>query len=187
MAAMTARLAGMPPRQRTLLLLGLLVIVGALLWLMLRAPLTSLRLLHAERARLELTATDTAALLLQKRQLIAEVSAAMAAQAALTVSPAVEREMAARISAVNRVAVRHGVHIGGATPGPVRRALLFDEMPVDVEARGGYQALMDWIADLERSEPTLAIVRFELRPGDARSMLAMMIRIASYRTAGEQP
>ena len=91
------------------------------------------------------------------------------------------------ISEVDRIGTRHGVELSGAMPGPTRKAVIFDEIPFDIEAKGSYQSLVDWMGDIERSLPTLSIVRFEIRPSGTPPQLAMKIRIAAYRPLEPHP
>lgn len=187
MTALTRAFSRLPARQTNLLLIGLLLIVAALLWMLLRAPLASLRVLQAETGRLQATATDNAGLLQERRLLASQVTALTATLEQLDAPRNADRDLVALIGEVDRAALRYGVQTLGATPGPTRKALLFDEIPFDVEARGSYQALVDWMADIERSSPTLSLVGFELHPAETPPLLTIKMRIAAYRAVEAAP
>ena len=92
-----------------------------------------------------------------------------------------DRMLVDLIGAIDRAGSRHGVTLNGATPGPSRKTMIFDELPFDIEARGSYQSLVAWMADLEQTLPMLAIVRFDLHPTEQPAQLSMKIRVAAYR------
>lgn len=180
-------LAALPSRQLHLILAGLLLIAASLCWLFaLRAPLAQLRTLQSECARLEMTATDTT--LQRQNQQLAEQIATLARQlGAIDSSRSPDQMLVELISAIDRAGQRHGVTLNGATPGGLRKAVIFDEMPFDVEAHGSYQALIDWMADIEQALPTLAIARFDIHPSEQPAQLTMKIRIAAYRSQQAVP
>lgn len=183
-------LARVPARQLNLALIGTLVIACALVWLLaVRTPLATLRVMQAERARLEAVAaaTDTSGLRLQGERLAAEAAALSHDLDKVYMQRSADQMLVYLISEVDRAGTRHGVKLSGAMPGQARKVAIFDEIPFDVEARGSYQSLVDWMGEIERSLPALSIVRFEIRPADAPPQLAMKIRIAVYRSLEAHP
>lgn len=185
--AATRLLARLPPRQLHLLMAGLLLVAISLLCLVLRAPVQALQAARAERARLESTGTDSARLVRDNLQLSALIAAGRHDLDKLDEKLPADQLLVDLIGEVDRAATRHGVALGGAVPGPARKALIFYEMPFDVDARGSYQALVDWMAEIERSLPTLSIVRFEIRPDPVALQRIMKIRIAAYRSIEATP
>lgn len=185
-------LARVPARQLNLALIGTLVIACALVWLLaVRTPLATLRVMQAESARLEAVAvaaaTDTDGLRLQGERLAAEAAALSHDLDKVYMQRSADQMLVYLISEVDRAGTRHGVKLSGAMPGQARKVAIFDEIPFDVEARGSYQSLVDWMGEIERSLPALSIVRFEIRPADAPPQLAMKIRIAVYRPLEAHP
>ncbi|HUW38542.1 MAG TPA: type 4a pilus biogenesis protein PilO [Rhodocyclaceae bacterium] len=185
---LTSFLARLPARRLNLVLMGALLIACALTWLLaVRAPLASLRTMRAERTRLETAAADTAGLRLQNERLAAEVAALSRDRGKADWQGSADQMLVHLISEVDRAGSRHGVQIRGTIPGPTRKTVIFDEIPFDIEARGSYQSLVDWMEDIERSLPTLSISRFEIHPTDTPPRLAMKIRIAAYRPLEGHP
>lgn len=174
-------LARIEARQLQLLMVVLLALLAALLWLVaLRQPLAQLQALRAEHSLLESSAIDPT-LGRQTQQLHAEIVLLAQQLGAANLQRSPDRMLVDLIGAIDRAGNRHGVTLNGATPGPSRKTMIFEELPFDIEARGSYQALVGWIADLEQSLPTLAIVRFDLRPVEQPAQLSMKIRVAAYR------
>lgn len=183
----TARLARLSPRVLTAGMAGVLAIFGVLTWAGLSTPLRELRTMKAEQVRLEMTTSDSSVLILQNRQLAARIAQLDGNLAKLNGQGVSSPLLVETISAVDQAAKRHGVTLIGAIPGPARATLLFEEIPFDIEASGGYQALINWMKDIERTMPTLSIVRFEIRSGEPLAPLAMTFRIATYRLPGGTP
>jgi Tfp pilus assembly protein PilO len=185
--ALNDALARMPARQLRLIMGGLLAVMAAVVWtLLLRQPVATLRLQAAERARLELVERNPAA---QQKELAAleRASQQMIARLAPPAARASTQQFqSALIGELDLAAARHGVRLAGATPGQVRTVARMREVPFDLEASGSYQALLEWMAEIERSQANLAILRFELRPADTTGLLAMKIRVSAY-LLGEAP
>ena len=174
-------LARLPSRQLHALLMCLLALLAALLWQWgLRLPIGQLQVLRGERSVLEASAID--ATVQRQIQQIEQANLALSRQlGTLDAQHTSDRILVDLIGAIDRVARRHGVVLDGATPGPVRQSVIFDEVPVDFEARGNYQALVDWLVEVEQTLPTLAIVRFAMQPAGPSGQLAIKLRAASYR------
>jgi Tfp pilus assembly protein PilO len=182
------RLARIPARQLNLLLAGVLVVVAALIWVFgIQTPLARLTLMRSEQARLTATAADPAALQQQNASLAAQIALLSRDLDKADLARSPDQMLVHLISEVDRIGLRHAVQLSGAMPGPRRRVVIFDEIPFDLDARGSYAALMAWMADIERSLPTLSIVRFEMQNTDAPPQLAMKIRIAAYRPQEPRP
>lgn len=185
MARLTASLMRMPARQLYLILGGLLAVAAALVWtLMLRQPLAALRLQAEERSRLEQVERTPAA---QKAELAAldRDAGAMAMKLAPPRPQGGGNDLPlAVIGELDRAAARHGVRLSGATPGPARIVARLTETPFDFEAVGGYQELIEWLADIEARQPNLGIARFDLRPSDKTGQVIMKIRVNVYTLGG---
>ncbi len=175
-------LARVPARQLNLALIATLVAAGALVWLFcMRTPLAALRSMQAEQSRLARAATDPAALMRQNASVVQEVAALSRSLGKDDVARSPDQFLVYLIGEVDRAGTRHRVELSGAKAAATRKAVIFDEIPFDIEATGSYQGLVDWMADIERSLPMLSIVSFEISPTDAPPQLAMKIRIAAYR------
>ncbi len=85
------------------------------------------------------------------------------------------------IGDLDRLAQRHGVSLNGVRPSAPRKVPSFDEATFEVAARGGYPALMRWLAELEAQSPSLAIAQFEISPATGAERV-ISVRIAAYRS-----
>lgn len=183
--ALLAALARMPARQLALLLGGVLAVIAALLWsVALRAPLAAMRAQQAEIARLSLVAAQPARTAQQLAALALEVDKLDKVLAGQTV-PGNSGERADQlqlrlIGEADRAAARHAVILRGAVPGPRRVVTGFQEVSIDVEAAGSYQALVDWLREVDAAG-TLAIVSFDLAAGDGAGGRVMKTRMAAYQ------
>ena len=186
-AAWVRELARVPQRQLQILLAGSLILLAILLWLLvLRLPVRQLHLLRGERSVLETSAMDVT---IQHRQQLVdhnnlELSHQLGALGAQHTSDGILVDL---IGTIDRVGRQHGIVLAGATPGPVRSSVIFDEVPFDIEAHGSYQGLVDWMTEIERILPTLSIVRFSIQPSpvaEASGQLNIKLRVAAYRIQG---
>jgi hypothetical protein len=179
--ALSAALARMPARQLTLGLRALQAIAAALLWaLALRAPLATLALQAEQRAQLAANRFDRGQLERQRAALALRLAALGRLPGQPSAQAGLDQLQATLIGAVERAAARHGVRLSGASPGPTRKLALFHEVSFEVGASGSYPGLLEWLVEIERTLPTLAILRFDLRGGTTPGPLEMKIRLAAY-------
>lgn len=183
MPALTAALARWPARQLYLVLGGLIAVAAALAWTLLRPPLAVLRLQAVERAALGQVDRDPAAQRGELAALERDASALAATLAAPAGRGGADELQMAVIGALDRAAALHGVRLSGATPGPGRVVARLVETPFDFEAAGAYQELFEWMAEIERSQPNLGIVRFDMRP-ETNGQVIMKIRVTAYTLGG---
>lgn len=180
-----AELARWPARQLYLVFGGLIAVSVALVWtLLLRSPLAALRQQAEERSRLEQVIPSPAAQHSELATLERDAKAMVGKLWAPGMHQGGSELQMAVIGALDRSAVRHGVRLSGAAPGPMRNVARLVESPFDFEAGGAYQDLFQWMAEIETSQPNMGIVRFELRPSDPKRELIMKIRIAVYTLGG---
>jgi type II secretory pathway component PulM len=150
--ALQRSLAALPARQLNLLAIGIVAIAAALAWtLAIRAPLATLRLQQARVAAL-----DASRPLAPAPALSAPGAPAQAPLAAPT-----PLDLIAAVSASARDA---GLAVGAAAPGPERTIAGLRQQTLDIEASGSYGALVDWMAGIEKNQPTVGITRLSLRP-----------------------
>lgn len=88
------------------------------------------------------------------------------------------------IGQLDALASKHQVQLVGVKPGSVNQVLMFDELPFDVEVRGGYAHLFEWLRDAERALHPLVLKEFRIATGD--NTLNMTLRVVSYRPREEQ-
>ena len=175
-------LGAMPARQLPLLLGGVLLIVGALLWSVgVRAPLAQLRLQQTERARLVAGGADPQRAVRDEQQLVADIAVIEKQLGFESVPLAPEQAQLRLIDGVQRSAERHQVQLRAVAPGPARALAGFDELPVDVEAYGSYAALTGWMAQLDNVAPTAAVLSFDLQAGTSAARRSVKLRMAVYQ------
>ncbi|NGZ85243.1 GspMb/PilO family protein [Duganella aceris] len=176
-----ARLGALPPRQFHLLGAAIMLAVAALLWsALLRAPMAQWRQAQTERARLAALPNDARPLDRRYVELNAHVRALEAGLGMSADAGSADRRQLELIGMVNRSAQAHGVRVLGAAPTPARVVASFNEMAFEVSAAGSYQQVADWLADLERAAPNLAVAQLELSHNPVSETRDIKLRIAAY-------
>jgi Tfp pilus assembly protein PilO len=182
MARLLRLLGALPPRQLHLLGVGLLLILAAGLWTFaLRAPLAALRVVQAERQRLETGSADPRLLAAQLAQVDGAIQTLSARLGLNAVHPAPAQMLVALVGDVNRLALAHGINVTAVTPAPDGQTLVFDQIGFEAQATGSYTALLAWMAAIEAAQANIAIVAFEMAPAKTAGQIHMTIRIAAYR------
>lgn len=180
-AAWIRRAAALPARQLHLVGAGILLIAAAALWLYaLRAPLTALRTVRAERAQLEAAGGNPRLLAAQLALLDSDAEALARRLGSGPVRPAAQM-LVGLVGDIGALAQAHGVELHAATPAPEEQALAFVQVGFDAEVSGSYAALLAWINAVEQSRPDLAVAGFEMRAAKTPGQVDMKIRIAAYR------
>lgn len=179
-------LGAMPARQLPLLLGGVLLIAGALIWSVgVRAPLAQLRAQQAERARLVAGGADPQRAVRDEQQLARDIAVIERQLGFDPVPLAPEQAQLRLIDGVQRSAEHHQVQLRAVAPGPARALAGFDELPVDVEAHSSYAALTAWMAQLDSVAPTAAVLAFDLQAGSGAARRGVKLRIAVYQRKQE--
>lgn len=185
-AGLFATVARLPVRQLHLLGAGLLLCVGASVWLFaLRTPLASLGALEAETARLQGAAADPQRL--ASRLALVNAESAHLLQRLGAARPAQGGQQLALADAIGRLAAADGVALRGVTPAPEQPVLTFGQAGFDADASGKYQALLDWMGDIERSAPNLSIAGFDMHSSKEGGVVEMKVRVAAYQPHGVAP
>jgi Tfp pilus assembly protein PilO len=180
---MTVRdvLSRVPARQLHLVGAAALLAASAALWFgTLRVPLSDLRALRAEQARLAQAGDGLAGLQAHASALEASVRS-LARQLG---ADGHADDQLGLVGQIGALAAANGVTLTAIRPAPKQQALAFAQAGFDVEALGGYDALLAWLDALERSAFRLAINRFELHATKSAGKLEMRARIAAYSTEG---
>ncbi len=89
------------------------------------------------------------------------------------------------IDRLDRLSVPRGVQLVSVTPGEPGEVLMFDELPYDVDVRGEYFALHEWLRAVEEDLRPMVVKRFEMSTGPRDEAVAMKLRLVSYRPRGE--
>ena len=168
------------------ILLGVMAAVVALAslesWLLLlRAPLLELRnqtTIHADLAATNAGGSETA---VQIERLSAELP---------RLEKALDGEQTARtddstilflMDTLGRTGTRQGVSLGSVRPGARRIVQGFEETIYDIEARGEYRSLYQWLREAQAGVAPLVVTGFTLRSIDEGARITLMLKLAGYR------
>jgi len=186
-ATLIRKAAALPRRQLHLIGAGLILIVAAALWsYALRAPLAALRAVRAEQAQLELVGSDPRLLGAQLAVLENDTGVLVKRLGAAPAQPPAQL-LVRLIGELGALAQAQGVTLHGVNPAPDDKVLAFIQAGVDADVSGPYASLLAWMNAIERAQPNLAIVSFEMRPGESAGQVAMKIRIAAFRPQESTP
>lgn len=165
--ALLQSLAAMPARQLNLVAIGTVAIAAALVWtLAIRAPLAALR---------------------QQQLRVAALQASRGPVPAPSVLPAAALEPPppapaplALIAAVSASARDAGLAVSGAVPGPERSVAGLRQQTLDIEASGGYGAILGWLDGIEAGQPAVGITRLALRAAPASPDRIVQLQLGAY-------
>jgi type II secretory pathway component PulM len=171
-------LAALPARQLNLIVGGVLVIALLLAWTLgLRAPLAAYRQHKAALATLEAASANN------------PVAAPLAAPGAVippTVAP-IAPEPLALIAAVSHSASQSGVAVSSAAQGVARTVGGVRLLTVDITASGSYAAILDWLAAIERQQPTVGINALTLEAPEDTDERSATLQLVIYDTGTPPP
>lgn len=176
------RIAALDPRVVLLLIAALLFLAVFESWVVLRAPLAELRTLNAAEQRLATVLLREAGMAAQLQRLAADLAKSeQAAQGAPL--RADDAMLPYLLTTLDGIAARHGVSLGGVKP-PTQRPLgAFDEVSFQVEARGAYGALHDWLHEVLKQVAPLVATDLSLRSADEGQRVALAVKLSAYRPA----
>jgi type II secretory pathway component PulM len=168
-------LVALPARQLNLVVGGAIVIALLLAWtLALRAPLAAYRQHKTALAALEAAGTATPG------------AAPPSASAAITPAPA-PPEPLALIAAVSHIAAASNVAVLSAAQGAQRTVGGVRLLTVEIVASARYTALLDWIAAIERQQPTVGIHRLTVEAADDTDDRAVTLQLVIHDTGTPPP
>lgn len=75
----------------------------------------------------------------------------------------------------------HGVSLGSVKPGARRIVLGFEETIYDIEARGEYRPLYEWLREAQKNVAPLVVTGFTLKSIDEGQRVAIALKLADYR------
>jgi type II secretory pathway component PulM len=169
-------LIALPARQLNLVVGGAIVIALLLAWtLALRAPLAAYRQHKAALAALEAAGTATPG-----------AAPPSASAAAITPAPT-PPEPLALIAAVSHSAAAADVAVLSAAQGAQRTVGGVRLLTVEIVASARYTALLDWIAAIERQQPTVGIHRLTVEAADDTDDRAITLQLVIHDTGTPPP
>lgn len=176
-------LARFDPR---LLLGGMMLVAGLAAfegWLLLRQPLAEYQTLRSARESMALSLAAVPSQQGELSRLAAELNQVSARLTGQLRPPAPDDQIAAQVMAeLDRSAGQNGITLAGIRPGARRAVLSFEETSFEVNARGNYLRLCQWLMDFERTLGQSATVsEFTMRAVDEERTLALSLKVALYR------
>jgi len=169
-------LAALPARQLNLVVGGAVVIALLLAWtLALRAPLAAYRQHKAALAALEAAGTATPG-----------AAPTTTSHAAITPAPA-PPEPLALIAAVSHSAAAADVAVLSAAQGTQRTVGGVRLLTVEIVASARYTALLDWLAAIERQQPTVGIHQLTVEVADDTDDRAITLQLVIHDTGTPPP
>jgi Tfp pilus assembly protein PilO len=168
------------------IVIGMLVFFVALAafecWLLvLRTPLTELgnqTTMHADLAAANAGSADTAARI---ERLSGELPELEKAAAGGQNTHSDDGTILMLMDALGHLGNGHGVSLGSVKPGARRIVQGFEESIYDVEARGEYRQLYDWMCEAQKNVAPLVVTGFTLRSIDEGQRVALALKLADYR------
>lgn len=174
--------SALPARQLHLLGGGLLLALAASLWMYgLRAPLAALLVVRAEHQRLAAGGADPRLLTAQLAQADGDIQSLSTRLGINTVHPAPAQMLVALVGDINRLALAHGVKVDGVTPSMDTQTVVFDQISLQLDATGSYNALLAWMAAIEGAQANIAIPDVEMAPTKTPGQIHVTLRVAAYR------
>jgi Tfp pilus assembly protein PilO len=84
------------------------------------------------------------------------------------------------IGELDVVAAKNRVQLVSVKPGAPSQVLIFEEIPFDIEVRGRYFDLYQWLLDAEQQLRPMVVKKFHLIPPSQGDIIRMELRIVSY-------
>jgi Tfp pilus assembly protein PilO len=152
----------------------------------LKRPLVDYRSLSGERTALSATVDDGDARMraigeLQREVERLEQDLSGGPRNAMTVKQ-FQGHMVARL---DESSVRHGIQLVGVRPGSSRKVLMFEELPFDIEVRGEYERVFEWLCAVTDELKPIHVKHFDIQPNATFDSVQMKLAMVSYRIAPE--
>ena len=101
---------------------------------------------------------------------------------ALPFSATDDKITASLISALDRSATAHGISLSGVKPGERKIVSNFEEITFEVNLRGRYLPLCQWMLNFEKTLGKSAAIReFDMQSGEEGKQVSLTLKIALYR------
>lgn len=164
-------------------LLGLIATLVAFValegWLLvLRAPLAEWRALSAKRQASE--ANSPLAVEPEIRRLSADIERIDKLLQSAGVDGSDDDKVLELIATLSRLGARHGVSLGSVKAGGRRVDNCFERVSFDLEARGAYRALVEWLAAAEDAVAPLSVIELTMNAVDEGRQVALKVKFAAY-------
>lgn len=179
---MVELLSRLQPRLLGLVLgatLGLTLLAGYLY--VLKQPLAEYRRHQQTRQLLEGEARDGAGNAEEIRRLTAAVEALEGQLLSGSEAVPVNQMVAHIIGQLDRISANHEVELVGVKPGLRKKVFMFEEVPFEVEIKGGYFSLCDWLREVEQELGPMVVKQFTITPESPDDLTRIRLTMVSYR------
>ena len=85
------------------------------------------------------------------------------------------------IGQLDRISSNHQVELIGVKPGQRKKVFMFEEVPFEVEIKGGYFSLYDWLREVEQELGPMVVKQFTITPEAPGDMTRIRLTVVSYR------
>jgi Tfp pilus assembly protein PilO len=171
-----------------LLLMMMAAIVALIVfqsWVLLfRQPVAEYRVITGSHSSLKAAERENASLELQIQTLTAQTQALEKRVQSASSPLAPDALLVNLVAELDRLAGRNGVKLDSVKPGASREVPMFEEMSFDVDARGTYAAIFDWLQDIESELGTLSVKAFSITLAAGSGALNLSLKLAAYRRLG---
>lgn len=176
------RLAAFDRRLMLVAMAALVALAAIECWLLVvRAPLVELRNQTAARADLSATHADSSKTAAQIERLKAELPSLEKALVGNSSARSEDTVILSLMDVLGRVGGRHGVALGSVRPGARRTIERLEETTYDIDVRGDYRGLYQWLRDTQASVAPLVVTGITLRSIDEGKRVALALKLADYR------
>ncbi|MDH3314337.1 MAG: type 4a pilus biogenesis protein PilO [Gammaproteobacteria bacterium] len=170
-------------RRLVLLMMAVIVaLIGFQSWVSLfRQPLAEYRLITSSHKSLKAVERENASLELQIQTLTAQTRALEKHVQNASSRLAQDALLVHLVAELDRLAVQREVKLNSVKPGASREVPMFEEISFDVDARGTYSALFDWLQDIESGLGVLSVKAFNITLATGSGAVNLSLKLAAYR------
>lgn len=182
MNAILARIAALDPKLQRIGIAAILLLIGFESWqLVLKKPLAEFRLKQQEKIALERGAAEANKYPAELLRLNKEVADLRTQILGTNNSLNTDQMVVKLVDDLATIGKRHGVKLGNVVPNAERNIFMFSEVAFDINAKGSYGALYNWLSSLENELGPLVVSQMEIRPpGGTEKELGLTVKLSAY-------
>jgi Tfp pilus assembly protein PilO len=98
-------------------------------------------------------------------------------------SMTIKQFQAHMVGRLDEMAMHRQIQLVGVRPGAGQSVLMFEELPFDIEVRGDYLRVYDWMQDVVQALKPITVKQFEVQPDANFEDVQMKMTVVSYRVA----
>ncbi len=161
-------------------LILLLIAFGS--WqLVLKKPFMDFRQKQQEKITLERGAAEAKGYPAQLAQLSGEIDGLRAQVIGNNSSLSTDQMVVKLVDQLATIGKRHNVVLGNVVPSEGKNIFMFSEVAFDINAKGSYNALFNWLYSVETELGPLVVSQMQIRPGNAADKtLSLAVKLSAY-------